>query len=261
MSELKKKLGPLPVWAWALLGFGLFAILYYEHEKSSSSSSSSIAANAGLNQVDPETGMTYAQEAALSQQGIDPLTGMTYAQEYGAGTAALGGDGGGGSAGGSTPTPLPGGPGPVDGGTTASDLPFQLPFDTATLGQLLSLYGEMAPTPGAAAQPGPASTPGPTPAPTPKPHPAAAVAHATTAASTAAHRFVDRLGGGNAIENFRPAHPGSNETTKSLGNGLYATMPKVTHKHVTSKKHKPKPPAKHRRDTGMVGIMTRARRT
>lgn len=88
---MKKKLGPLPVWAWALIGAGVVAFLYFRSSSSSSSSSSQ------LNQVDPNNplGLTYAQENADIAAGIDPNTGQTYASEQAAADQSAASSGGG----------------------------------------------------------------------------------------------------------------------------------------------------------------------
>jgi hypothetical protein len=89
--DLKKKIGPLPLWAWVLILGTAGGLLWYEHDKSSSASSAS-------SQVDPATGLTYAQEQQESEEGIDPLTGEDYSQEqYGSSTDPGAGDYGGGT--------------------------------------------------------------------------------------------------------------------------------------------------------------------
>lgn len=91
--DLKKKIGPLPLWSWILLVGGTIGIfLYYRSSQSSASSTSS------TNTVDPSNplGLTYGQETADQAAGIDPLTGQTYASEQ-ASQADDGTDGGGSS--------------------------------------------------------------------------------------------------------------------------------------------------------------------
>ena len=61
--DLKKKLGPLPVWGWALLGAGSLGVVYYIRSKSSSSTATSSTAD----QLDPATGLSYASELATAQ--------------------------------------------------------------------------------------------------------------------------------------------------------------------------------------------------
>lgn len=82
---MKKKLGPLPVWAWAAIGAGVLVFMYWRSRQSSSSSST--------DQVDPSNplGLTYGQETADIAQGIDPNTGQTYAAEQSVGAAGGGG--------------------------------------------------------------------------------------------------------------------------------------------------------------------------
>jgi len=77
---LKKKIGPLPMWAWVLIVGGGIGVLWYMSSKSSSSSSSSAT---GTNAVDPNNplGLTYAQEQQDAAEGIDPNTGVPYNEE------------------------------------------------------------------------------------------------------------------------------------------------------------------------------------
>lgn len=68
--DLKKKIGPLPVWAWGLI-LGVVGYFAYERYSASSSSSSGTASTTGIldpNAVDPNTGLTYGEEeqAALN---------------------------------------------------------------------------------------------------------------------------------------------------------------------------------------------------
>ncbi len=65
--DLKKKVGPLPVWAWGII-FGVAA--YYVYVRRSSGSSS-----AGSQPLSP---------AVLDPNAIDPNTGLTYGAEEGA---------------------------------------------------------------------------------------------------------------------------------------------------------------------------------
>lgn len=46
--NLKKKVGPLPIWGWIVLGGGGLGLLYYLHEKDSSSTTSSADTDAAL---------------------------------------------------------------------------------------------------------------------------------------------------------------------------------------------------------------------
>jgi hypothetical protein len=59
--DLKKKLGPLPVWGWALLGAGTLGVVYYIRSKSSS---------VDPNTIDPSTGIPWSQEAAANAANI-----------------------------------------------------------------------------------------------------------------------------------------------------------------------------------------------
>ncbi|HET9721123.1 MAG TPA: hypothetical protein VFP55_13665 [Solirubrobacteraceae bacterium] len=91
---MKKKLGPLPTWAWIVIVGGTIAI-YIVRKRSSASSTS-----ANANSVDPSSpmGLTYAQEQQDQAAGIDPATGQTYAAEQLAATSGTAGTGGGGGA-------------------------------------------------------------------------------------------------------------------------------------------------------------------
>lgn len=62
--DLKKKLGPLPVWGWALLGAGGLGVVYYMRSKSSSSTT---ASTVDPNTIDPATGIPYSQELQAAQ--------------------------------------------------------------------------------------------------------------------------------------------------------------------------------------------------
>lgn len=62
--DLKKKYGPLPLWAWGLAGV-VAMYLYYRHASASSSTTISTAAsNTG---IDPVTGVPYADEESAFQ--------------------------------------------------------------------------------------------------------------------------------------------------------------------------------------------------
>jgi hypothetical protein len=74
---MKKKMGPLPVWAWGLI-FGV--AVYYFYERSKASSTTSAASTTGIldpNAIDPATGLTYGQEesAALNANATTAATG------------------------------------------------------------------------------------------------------------------------------------------------------------------------------------------
>ena len=67
--DLKKKIGPLPVWAWGLI-LGVVGYFAYERYSAGSSSSSGTASTTGIldpNAVDPNTGLTYGQEEAAAE--------------------------------------------------------------------------------------------------------------------------------------------------------------------------------------------------
>jgi len=71
--DLKKKLGPLPVWGWALLGAGTLGVVYYIRSKSSSSTTAATTSTA--DQIDPATGQSYASELAAAQAANAANTG------------------------------------------------------------------------------------------------------------------------------------------------------------------------------------------
>lgn len=67
--DLQRKIGPLPMWAWALLVGGVAYVVYRRYSAGSSSSTSATTASTlDPNSVDPNTGLTYGQEeqAALN---------------------------------------------------------------------------------------------------------------------------------------------------------------------------------------------------
>jgi hypothetical protein len=66
--DLKKKVGPLPVWAWGII-FGVVGYYVYSRNRGSSTGSAS------ANTVTP---------AVLDPNAIDPNTGLTYGAEEGA---------------------------------------------------------------------------------------------------------------------------------------------------------------------------------
>lgn len=74
--DLKKKIGPLPVWAWGVI-LGVAGYFLYERYASSSSSSSSPGTTGILdpNAVDPNTGLTYGQEEASALNDQAALSG------------------------------------------------------------------------------------------------------------------------------------------------------------------------------------------
>jgi len=74
--DLKKKLGPLPVWAWAGLGAGTIGVIYYIRSKSTSSSTTSA--------TDQQLA---AEQAALANQAGYPPTVDTTGPSGGGGPA------------------------------------------------------------------------------------------------------------------------------------------------------------------------------
>lgn len=103
LAGMKKKVGPLPMWAWiVIVGGTIGAYMLYRSNKSSSTT----AAGANPNTVDPSSpvGATYAEEAKDQALGIDPLTNQTYAQEQAASAAGDAGTSGGGGSSGSGST-------------------------------------------------------------------------------------------------------------------------------------------------------------
>jgi hypothetical protein len=89
MSEttgMKKKIGPLPIWAWVVIVGGTIGIfLYYRSATSSSTSTASTS-----DTVDPSNplGLTYGEESSDEAAGIDPMTGATYASEQATATGS-----------------------------------------------------------------------------------------------------------------------------------------------------------------------------
>lgn len=76
---LTRKLGPAPVWLWALLAVGA----YYLYTKYKSGSSSSTAAATGADAIDPATGITYAQELSDAEDQITQLQAQVNQQSQG----------------------------------------------------------------------------------------------------------------------------------------------------------------------------------
>lgn len=78
---MNKKIGPLPMWAWAVIAGvgGLLLYRYYQNANAGSSSGSGINTTGILdpNAVDPNTGITYGEEeaAALNGQAANAATG------------------------------------------------------------------------------------------------------------------------------------------------------------------------------------------
>ena len=68
--DLKKKLGPLPVWGWALLGAGGLGLVYYLRSKSSSSTTAGTTSTVDPNTIDPSTGIPWSQEAQANAANI-----------------------------------------------------------------------------------------------------------------------------------------------------------------------------------------------
>lgn len=73
--DLKKKLGPLPVWAWAGLGVGTLGIAYYLHERNASSSATTSTSTVDPNTIDPSTGIPWSQEYEALQNSDGADTG------------------------------------------------------------------------------------------------------------------------------------------------------------------------------------------
>lgn len=68
---MNKKIGPLPMWAWAVVG-GLALYVVYRYYQNSAANNSTTAAATGTtgildpNAVDPNTGLTYGQEESAA---------------------------------------------------------------------------------------------------------------------------------------------------------------------------------------------------
>jgi len=76
-SAFTRKMGPLPVWAWGILGGVAVYFLYTRYKNSSANSAvnSPLATTLDPNTVDPTTGMTYGQELAGSFPSAGGLQG------------------------------------------------------------------------------------------------------------------------------------------------------------------------------------------
>lgn len=99
---LKKKAGPLPVWAWvAIAGAVIFIYMMRKSSSSATQNGSTVDPNSPL-------GLTYAQEQADMASGIDPNTGQSYASEQSAAGSLMSSGGGGvyGGSGGSSSDPI-----------------------------------------------------------------------------------------------------------------------------------------------------------
>jgi hypothetical protein len=78
-SGMTRKLGPLPVWAWGILGGITVYFLYTRYRNNQASSGTATGPTASVldpNAVDPSTGLTYGQEAAGAPlPGNAPVSG------------------------------------------------------------------------------------------------------------------------------------------------------------------------------------------
>ena len=76
-NGLTKKAGPLPVWAWGILGGIAVYFLYTRYQASSANAAttSPVATALDPNAVDPTTGLTYGQELAGSSPAAGGLQG------------------------------------------------------------------------------------------------------------------------------------------------------------------------------------------
>ena len=199
--NLKKKIGPLPLWAWILIVGTAGGLLWYEHGKSSSSSSST---STNQNAVDPNSplGLTYAQESADEAQGIDPTTGQTYASEQ-----ALA-DGGGGEAG-LGDGDYGGGTGLTDSSGTTTVAPGETLTDEAndllSAQQALQALGLIPAN--STATPAPAVT-------------------APAAAAPAKQSVVEKLKDGITVTNSKIVPKG--DVLEGIGGGFYEDIPKTT---------------------------------
>ena len=75
--NLTKKIGPLPAWAWGILGGIAVYFLYTRYKNSSANAAvnSPVATTLDPNAVDPTTGLTYGQELAGSYPTAGGLQG------------------------------------------------------------------------------------------------------------------------------------------------------------------------------------------
>lgn len=201
--NLKKKIGPLPLWAWVLIVGTTVGLLWYEHSKNASSSSSTTSSSSS---VDPATGLTYAQEQQEEQAGIDPFTGQSYASEQpGYGWGGVGS------------TDYPGGGGVTD--TSTSPPSWQQELSDVVGGiQALEQAGLIS-APGSSSN-GSSSSSG-------------------AGAKSTKKKTTETAAGGIKITNFKPK--GTKTTTvKGIGHGLYESIPKTTSKKLNTKTVKTK---------------------
>lgn len=210
--DFKRKIGPLPMWAWILIVGVAGGLLWYEHSKGSSTSTSTSSSN----QIDPATGLSYAQEQQDQQQGIDPFTGQSYASEqqgYGWG--------------GVSSSDYPGGTGITDTSPTSTP-------DLATeIGDVVGLIGDLQ---GAGLIPAPTSQAS---------APASTGSSSSTTRAVAKKRTSTKLAGGITLTNFKPK-ANRKDTIKGVGNGLYESVPKSTAAKLHAKTVKPKTKHHHR---------------
>lgn len=69
-NGLQKKIGPLPLWAWIVIVGGTIGIVLYRRNKTTATTTTDP-------NIDPATGLTWAQEAQQAQQGGGTTTGDT----------------------------------------------------------------------------------------------------------------------------------------------------------------------------------------
>ena len=75
-AGMKKKIGPLPLWTWAILGGVAVYYLYRRMRENAAATTSSSTSTLDPNAVDPNTGLTYgAEENAALQYGSTSALG------------------------------------------------------------------------------------------------------------------------------------------------------------------------------------------
>lgn len=73
--DLKKKVGPLPVWAWGTIAVIVLVIIYRRYETSAATSST--PTDTSLDGIDPVTGASYADEESAYDGSLAPTSGST----------------------------------------------------------------------------------------------------------------------------------------------------------------------------------------
>lgn len=82
--DLKKKLGPLPIWGWAALGTGTLGVVYFLHRSSSTSSTAATQTDANLAAEQAAAGNAagtgyYGDSGSAGAASAAPAAGVGYA--------------------------------------------------------------------------------------------------------------------------------------------------------------------------------------